>query len=279
MADIDSSTLTSLTVQLLSAYVSNNNVASEDLAGLIQTTRKALFEDAENLSVAAEPEYIPAVTVRKSIASKDHIVSMIDGKSYKTLKRHLATHGLTPEGYRKRYNLPADYPLVAPSYSERRRDVAARMGLGRNRGKTVSKPAEVAATPAVAVAPKAKRKAAPAKPAATAAKVKTPAVAAPAPVSAPATAAPAKSTAAKAPAATKSKLKLKLGSSEAVAPAAKTPASEAKPNVSDKAAEPKKSRAKKAPVAASKATKPKAARVKKVTPPTAPSVDPVVKPS
>jgi predicted transcriptional regulator len=59
---------------------------------------------------------------------------MIDGKPYKTLKRHLSGHGLTPEGYRARYNLPASYPMVAPAYSERRREVAMKLGLGHKRG-------------------------------------------------------------------------------------------------------------------------------------------------
>ena len=76
------------------------------------------------------PEYTPAVTVRKSLASKDHIISMIDGKPYKTLRRHLSRHGLTPEEYRQRYNLKADYPMVSESYSQTRRDMAKKIGLG-----------------------------------------------------------------------------------------------------------------------------------------------------
>ena len=83
---------------------------------------------------AAAPEHVPAVSVRKSLASKDHIISMIDGKPYKTLRRHLSTHGLTPEEYRERYGLKADYPMVAPSYSEHRRAMAKRIGLGRKPG-------------------------------------------------------------------------------------------------------------------------------------------------
>lgn len=75
--------------------------------------------------------YEPAVSVRKSLASKDHIVSMIDGKPYRTLRRHLASNGLTPEDYRQRYRLKADYPMVAESYSEARRAMAKKIGLGR----------------------------------------------------------------------------------------------------------------------------------------------------
>lgn len=79
-------------------------------------------------------EYVPAVSARKSLASKDHIISMIDGKPYKTLRRHLATHGMTPEEYRERYNLKPDYPMVAESYSESRRAMAKKIGLGRKPG-------------------------------------------------------------------------------------------------------------------------------------------------
>ena len=130
MADAETPDLTTLTVQLLSAYVSNNQVPSAELAGLIQSTRTALSGDVAAVEPAA-PEFAPATTARKSLASRDHIVSMIDGKSYKTLKRHLSTHGLTPAEYRDRYKLPKDYPMVAPGYSEQRREVAKRLGLGR----------------------------------------------------------------------------------------------------------------------------------------------------
>ncbi|MBW4332250.1 MucR family transcriptional regulator [Stakelama sp. CBK3Z-3] len=80
-------------------------------------------------------DHVPAVSVRKSLASKDHIISMIDGKPYKTLRRHLSTHGLTPEEYRERYNLKPDYPMVAPNYSQARRAMAKKIGLG-SKGRT-----------------------------------------------------------------------------------------------------------------------------------------------
>lgn len=122
--------IAALTVQLLSAYLANNVVPSEDLAGLIRSTRDALSADAAP-SVQAEPEtFIPAVTVRKSLASPDYIISLIDGKAYKTLKRHLASHGLTPEDYRARYNLPSNYPMAAQAYAEHRRGIAQKSGLG-----------------------------------------------------------------------------------------------------------------------------------------------------
>ncbi|NML91675.1 transcriptional regulator [Sphingobium sp. TB-6] len=152
MADETNSDITALTVQLLSAFVSNNSVSSDGLAELIKTTRSALTQEvAAPAAQAAAEEFAPAVSVRKSLASRDHILSLIDGKPYKTLKRHLAQHGLTPEQYRERYKLPKTYPLVAPSYSDARRAVAEKLGLGK---KPVAAPVERAASvPAPTVAP------------------------------------------------------------------------------------------------------------------------------
>ena len=115
----------------------NNRVAAEDVPTFLRTmhaTLNALATDAPGeggSDDAAAEEFTPAVTARKSLASKDHILSMIDGKPYKTLKRHLSTHGLTPEEYRQRYNLKADYPMVAENYASMRRDLAKKIGLGR----------------------------------------------------------------------------------------------------------------------------------------------------
>lgn len=167
MSENNQPDITTLTVQLLSAFVSNNSVPSESLADLIRTTRSALTEDpAANPAEADAPTYTPAVSVRKSLASPDHILSMIDGKPYKTLKRHLATHGLSGDEYRERYNLPKSYPLVAPSYSEARRAVATKLGLGRKTPPTKAAETKPAAdAPAPAPAKPAAAKAAPAKPA------------------------------------------------------------------------------------------------------------------
>lgn len=140
MADDSPTDVTSLTVQLLSAYLSNNTVESGDLAGLIATTRAALAAPADAAPAAPEETFEPAVSIRKSLASREHIISMIDGKPYKMLKRHLLGHGLTPAEYRARYNLPADYPVVSPAYSDQRREVAKSLGLGR-------KPAPAAVEP------------------------------------------------------------------------------------------------------------------------------------
>lgn len=143
MADDNNLDLSQLTVQLLSAYLANNVVAREDLADLIATTRHALSGEIRPVADPT-PEFVPAVSVRKSLASPDHIISLVDGRPYKTLKRHLARHGLTPSEYRARYSLPKDYPMVAKAYSEQRRATAARIGLG-NRSKPGPIPPESAA--------------------------------------------------------------------------------------------------------------------------------------
>ena len=160
MAEDNSTDLTTLTVDLLSAFVSNNNVRSDDLPALIASTHAALAglgaDSAPAAESAGDPEHVPAVSVRKSLASRDHILSMIDGKPYRSLKRHLSSHGLTPADYRERYKLPASYPMVAPAYSEARREVAKRLGLGRKPKAAAEAPenegsaAEPAATPAAA---------------------------------------------------------------------------------------------------------------------------------
>jgi predicted transcriptional regulator len=139
MADDTPNEFTTLTVQLLSAFVSNNSVSSDGLAELIKSTRAALAESpASNTPEKPAPTFTPAVSVRKSLASADFILSLIDGKPYKTLKRHLAQHGMTPEQYRDRYKLSQSYPMVAPAYSDARRAVAEKLGLGK-------RPAAVAA--------------------------------------------------------------------------------------------------------------------------------------
>jgi len=150
MTDETSHDLTGLTVELLSAFVANNNVRSEDLPALIASTHAALvgLNQSAREPEASPPEasHEPAITARKSLANRDVIVSMIDGKPYKTLKRHLSGHGLTPDTYRARYNLPATYPMVAPGYSEARREVAKRLGLGR-KPRVAEAPKTAAAVP------------------------------------------------------------------------------------------------------------------------------------
>lgn len=190
MADADQSNLTTLTVDLLGAYLANNTVQHGDLPELIKSTHAALkVIDSPEPPAPVEPEYKPAVGVRKSLGSRTHIISMIDGKPYQTLKRHLSKHNLTPQEYRQRYSLPSDYPMVAPAYSESRRAIAERLGLGRKvTGAQATKPgseeqpAAVEAAPAPAKAKKpaaAKASKAPATPAKAAVKPKARAKAAP----------------------------------------------------------------------------------------------------
>jgi predicted transcriptional regulator len=124
-----------LTADIVAAHVSNNSVAVSDLPALIANVHNAL---AGLGSPVAEPEVKqePAVSVRASI-KPDYIVCLEDGKKLKMLKRHLMTHyQMTPEQYRAKWNLPADYPMVAPNYAEQRRTLAKKIGLGTKRRKT-----------------------------------------------------------------------------------------------------------------------------------------------
>ena len=127
-----SETLITLTSDIVAAHVSNNSVGVDDVPALIQNVYGALASLGVAPQVEAKPE--PAVSVRSSIKN-DHIVCLEDGKKMKMLKRHLMTdHGLTPAEYRARWGLPADYPMVAPDYAEKRRALAKEIGLGRKPG-------------------------------------------------------------------------------------------------------------------------------------------------
>lgn len=127
-------TLITLTADIVSAHVSNNNVAAEDLGGLIGNVYKALSSLGEEAPTPVAEPLKPAVSVRSSV-KPDKIVCLDCGMELKMLKRHLMTHhGMTPEDYRARWNLPADYPLVAPNYAETRRELAVKIGLGRKPG-------------------------------------------------------------------------------------------------------------------------------------------------
>jgi predicted transcriptional regulator len=125
-------TLITLTADIVSAHVSNNSVAVNDVPGLIQNVHSALSQLG---TTVPEPEVKqePAVSVRSSI-KPDYIICLEDGKKLKMLKRHLMTHyNMTPEQYRAKWNLPADYPMVAPNYAEQRRSLAKKIGLGTRR--------------------------------------------------------------------------------------------------------------------------------------------------
>ena len=148
-----------LATELTIAWLGNPNTRStaEDVPAFLSkmhdTGSTLLGATTEPVVVEAAAEYTPAVSARKSLASKDHIISMIDGKPYKTLRRHLATHGMTPAEYRERYGLKPDYPMVAETYSESRRAMAKKIGLGRKPGARAAAPA-----PAPAAAPASTRK-------------------------------------------------------------------------------------------------------------------------
>lgn len=120
---------------IVAAYISNNPVPASELPKLLESVHSAICGlTSGGTAVAREPatgvEKPSAAQIRKSLLH-DGIVSFVDGKTYKTLKRHLTSHGLDPRSYRERYGLPADYPMVAPSYAEQRSALAKAIGLGQ----------------------------------------------------------------------------------------------------------------------------------------------------
>jgi len=131
-ADVNEMLIT-LTSDIVAAHVSNNSVSVDEVSNLIANVYGALAGLGQAAVVVEEmPE--PAVSIRASI-KPDFIVCLEDGKKLKMLKRHLMTHyNLTPDQYRARWNLPADYPMVAPNYAEKRRELAKKIGLGRKPG-------------------------------------------------------------------------------------------------------------------------------------------------
>ena len=162
MAD-DTSVLT-LTAEIVASYLGTaSHVSAGDIPGIIKSVRQALSEGApatsDNPATEAEAPKPDKRAVRKSITD-DGLISFIDGKSYKTLKRHVGRHGMDMNQYRERYGLPNDYPSVAPSYSAARSEMAKTLGLGaRGRG---AKPQPPAAPETAPPAKRAPRKAAPA---------------------------------------------------------------------------------------------------------------------
>jgi predicted transcriptional regulator len=125
--------LIDLAAEIVSAYVSNNTVPANDLPALIANVHRALT-NTHSGSSEPEPEPLkPAVNPKKSVFP-DYIVCLEDGKKFKSLKRHLRTHyDLSPEEYREKWGLPADYPMVAPNYAAARSALAKKMGLGQQR--------------------------------------------------------------------------------------------------------------------------------------------------
>ena len=125
--------LLSLTADIVSSHVANNTVAVSDLPHVIEHVYTTLARLGQDIKVP-EPRQEPAVSVRASI-KPDYVICLEDGKKLKMLKRHLMTHyNMTPDQYRTHWNLPADYPMVAPNYAEKRRELAKKIGLGRKPG-------------------------------------------------------------------------------------------------------------------------------------------------
>ncbi len=142
-ADVDAGfSPVELAADLVMAWLTNPNTRAdaEDVPAFLKSVHGAVVEltggakEAAQIQPEAEPAFVRAISVRKSLASNDHIISMIDGKPYRTLTRHLSSNGLTPAEYRERYALKPDYPMTAPSYSEARRAMAQRIGLGLKPG-------------------------------------------------------------------------------------------------------------------------------------------------
>jgi predicted transcriptional regulator len=123
-----------LTANIVSAYLRNHSVPASDIPGLISQIHSALSRVSSGADLAAEP-LKPAIPVKKSI-TPEYLVCLEDGKKFKSLKRHLRTqYNMTPEQYRDKWDLPADYPMVAPNYAQARSALAKQMGLGQQRRK------------------------------------------------------------------------------------------------------------------------------------------------
>ncbi|HEV7257792.1 MAG TPA: MucR family transcriptional regulator [Bosea sp. (in: a-proteobacteria)] len=130
--------LISLVADIVSAYVSNNSVPAADLPVLIATTHAAIVNLGSPAAAPVEEKPVPAIAIKKSI-TPEYLVCLEDGKKFKSLKRHLRTaYDMTPEQYRQKWALPADYPMVAPAYAEARSNLAKKMGLGQQRRKGVT---------------------------------------------------------------------------------------------------------------------------------------------
>jgi predicted transcriptional regulator len=138
--------LITLTADIVAAHVSNNSVPTAEVASLIQSVFSALqtINGPAPEPQAEKPK--GAVSLRASI-KPDYLISMIDGKQYKMLRRHISQHGYTPESYRETFGLPRDYPMVAANYAEQRRALAHKIGLGRKPRAAVPAPAPAAEAP------------------------------------------------------------------------------------------------------------------------------------
>jgi predicted transcriptional regulator len=128
-----SSYLIEMVSDIVSAYVAHNPVPVADLPRLIEKVHGVLTEIETSGGADEKPELKPAIPIRRSVTD-DHIVCLEDGKKFKSLKRHLRTrYDMSPDEYREKWGLPADYPMVAPNYAKQRSDLARKMGLGQSR--------------------------------------------------------------------------------------------------------------------------------------------------
>lgn len=136
--------LVDLTGKIVAAYVANNSVPATELGALIRIVHTALIgitaDSAAGAGSAEEMVKPTAAQIGKSV-TPDGLISFLDGRSYKTLKRHLTTHGLDPRSYRERFGLPSDYPMVSPDYAAKRSALAKQIGLGRPGTSAESQPA------------------------------------------------------------------------------------------------------------------------------------------
>ena len=140
--------LVQLTAEIVSAYVSNNKVGPSELGKLIEDVHAALQRAPQGAEEPQPEPREPAVPIRRSV-TPDYIISLEDGRKFKSLKRHLKnTYGLSPDEYRAKWGLPRDYPMVAPNYARARSDLAKTMGLGRKAGAQVESQSDQDAAPA-----------------------------------------------------------------------------------------------------------------------------------
>jgi predicted transcriptional regulator len=132
---------TEMAAKIVAAFVSNNSVPRTELPALFETVYAAVkrLADAGTVASAVIEPPAPAASIRKSV-SPDYLICLEDGLTFKSLRRHLSRLGMTPEQYRAKWNLPADYPMVAPNYAAKRSAFAKKMGLGQMRKKAVAAP-------------------------------------------------------------------------------------------------------------------------------------------
>jgi len=140
MASNSDTAVLKLTAKIISAHVGNNQIAVDALPELIQSVHRSLAKTGMAEPAPAPAPLTPAVPIRRSVFP-DYIVCLEDGKKLKMLKRHLQTsYGMTPQQYRQKWRLPADYPMTAPNYASHRSSLAKQVGLGRKPGSPAPEP-------------------------------------------------------------------------------------------------------------------------------------------